>query len=104
VSGADPFSIEFLEDPHRVHDELREAGPVVWLSRYGIWAVARYKEVRDVLHDWRAFCSSRGVGMSDFAKEKPWRTPSLLLESDLPNTTGRTPFSVRSCLPPPSKS
>ena len=84
VSGADPFSIEFFEDPHRIHDELREAGPVVWLSRYGLWAVARYKEVRDVLHDWRTFCSSRGVGMSDFAKEEPWRPPSLLLESDPP--------------------
>lgn len=84
VSDADPFSIAFFEDPHRVHEELREAGPVVWLSRYGIWAVARYQEVRDVLHDWRTFCSSRGVGMSDFAKEKPWRAPSLLLESDPP--------------------
>lgn len=84
VSDADPYSIEFFEDPHRIHDDLREAGPVVWLSRYGIWAVARYKEVRDVLHDWRTFCSSRGVGMSDFAKEKPWRPPSLVLESDPP--------------------
>src|SRR4051812_39953213 len=46
VSDADPFSIEFFEDPHRIHNELREAGPAVWLSRYGIWAVARYKEVR----------------------------------------------------------
>jgi hypothetical protein len=35
ASDADPFSIEFFEDPHRIHDELREAGPVVWLSRYG---------------------------------------------------------------------
>ena len=85
VSDADPFSIEFFEDPHRVHGELREAGPIVWLSRYGIWAVARYKEVRDVLHDWRTFCSSRGVGMSDFAREEPWRTPSLVLESDPPH-------------------
>jgi cytochrome P450 len=84
VSDVDPFSIEFFEDPHRIHHELREAGPVVWLSRYGIWAVARFREVHDVLHDWRTFCSSRGVGMSDFAKEKPWRPPSLVLETDPP--------------------
>jgi len=80
----DPFSIEFFEDPHRIHDELREAGPVVWLSRYGCWAVARYAEVHAVLNNWRTFCSSRGVGMSDFAKEKPWRPPSLVLETDPP--------------------
>jgi 4-methoxybenzoate monooxygenase (O-demethylating) len=84
VSDADPFSIDFFEDPHRIHDELREAGPVVWLGRYGVWAVARYREVHDVLHDWQTFCSSRGVGVSDFAKEKPWRQPSLLLETDPP--------------------
>jgi hypothetical protein len=52
---------------------------VVWLSRYGLWAVARYQEVHAVLNDWRTFCSGRGVGMADFAKEKPWRPPSLVL-------------------------
>jgi cytochrome P450 len=84
ASDVDPFSIEFFEDPHRIHTELREAGPVVWLTRYGVWGVARYQEVHDVLHDWQTFCSSRGVGMSDFAKEKPWRPPSLVLETDPP--------------------
>ena len=33
------------------------------------------------------FCSSRGVGLSDFAKEKPWRPPSLILEADPPAHT-----------------
>src|SRR2546428_3026173 len=28
-----------------------------------------------------------GVGLSDFRKEKPWRTPSLLLEADPPAHT-----------------
>ena len=48
VSDADPFSNGFFEDPHRIHEELREAGPVVWLSRYGVYAVARYAEVHAV--------------------------------------------------------
>jgi cytochrome P450 len=76
--------MEFFEDPHRIHEELREAGPIVWLNRYGIFAIARYQEVHDVLNDWRTFCSSRGVGMSDFAKEEPWRPKSLVLETDPP--------------------
>jgi 4-methoxybenzoate monooxygenase (O-demethylating) len=84
TSDADPFSIEFFEDPFPVHEELREAGSVVWLTRYQIHAVARYQDVHAVLNDWRTFCSSRGVGMSDFAKEKPWRPPSLVLETDPP--------------------
>jgi cytochrome P450 len=40
--------------------------------------------VRDMLMDWGSFTSARGVGISDFAKEKPWRLPSLLLEADPP--------------------
>lgn len=87
VSDVDPFSVEFFEDPHRIHEELREAGPVVWLSRYGIYAVARHQEVQGVLNDWQTFCSSRGAGMSDFAKEEPWRPPSLILEQDPPKHT-----------------
>ena len=50
ASDVDPFSIEFFEDPFPVHESLREAGPVVWLSRYGVWAVARYQEVHAVLN------------------------------------------------------
>jgi hypothetical protein len=37
-----------------------------------------------MLLDWSSFTSARGVGLSDFAKEKPWRLPSLLLETDPP--------------------
>ncbi len=63
---------------------LREAGPVVWLGTYGAYAAARHAEVRQILSDHETFCSSRGVGLSDFAKEKPWRPPSLVLERDPP--------------------
>src|SRR6516225_1342986 len=80
----DPFCQEFFEDPFPAHEELRESGPVVHLSRYGVWAVARYDEVHRVLNDWQTFCSSRGAGLTDFAKEKPWRPPSLVLEVDPP--------------------
>ncbi|HVC63225.1 MAG TPA: cytochrome P450 [Acetobacteraceae bacterium] len=37
-----------------------------------------------MLLDWGSFTSARGVGLSDFAREKPWRLPSLLLETDPP--------------------
>ena len=84
ASGLDPFADEFLRDPFPGHEELREAGPVVWLERYGIWAMARHAEVQEALRDWETFCSSAGVGLSDFRKEKPWQPPSLLLEADPP--------------------
>ncbi|MGJ4958978.1 cytochrome P450 [Bradyrhizobium sp. HKCCYLRH2015] len=83
----DPFSYEFFDDPYPAHQEMREAGPVVHLDAWNVYGVARYAEVYAVLNDPQAFCSSRGVGLSDFAKEKPWRPPSLILEADPPAHT-----------------
>jgi cytochrome P450 len=80
----DPFCIAFFDDPYPAHAAMRDAGPVVYLPRYDIYAVARYDDVRAMLMDWDNYRSARGVGISDFAKEKPWRLPSLLLETDPP--------------------
>jgi cytochrome P450 len=87
IIHADPFTVENLTQPHALHQELREAGPVVYLDHYGIWAMARYEQVNAALKDWKAYSSASGVGLSDFRKEKPWRTPSLLLEADPPAHT-----------------
>ena len=84
VSTVDPFSHAFLHNPYPYHEELREAGPVVWLEQYGIWTMARHEQVRDALTDWQTYCSSAGVGLSDFRKEPPWRPPSIILEADPP--------------------
>jgi cytochrome P450 len=84
VSTIDPFSHAFLSDPYPHHEAMREAGPVVWLEQYGIWAMARHQEVRDGLTDWQTYCSGAGVGLSDFRKEPPWRPPSIILEADPP--------------------
>ncbi len=83
-SDIDPFSEAFFADPHRFHATLRDAGPAVRLSVYNIWAVAGYAEVHAMLHDWEIFSSARGVGIQDFAREKPFRLPSLVLETDPP--------------------
>jgi cytochrome P450 len=83
----DPFSIEFFADPFPTHEKLREAGPVIYLNKWGVYGVARYQQVHAVLNDPLTFCSSRGVGLSDFVKEKPWRPQSLILEADPPAHT-----------------
>jgi 4-methoxybenzoate monooxygenase (O-demethylating) len=84
TSNLDPFSTAYLADPHPAQEALREAGPVVRLTRYNVWAVARYEQVFAILNDWRTFSSARGAGLTDFKKEKPWRLPSLVLETDPP--------------------
>jgi 4-methoxybenzoate monooxygenase (O-demethylating) len=87
ISDIDPFSPEYIQNPYPFHEELREAGPIVWLRKYDVWCVPRYQEAQAVLQDWRTFCSGAGVGLANFKREKPWRTPSLLLEADPPNHT-----------------
>ena len=84
VSGLDPFSERFLRDPYPAHEELREAGSVVRLERYGIWGMARHEQVHAALNDPETYRSAAGVGLADFTKEKPFRPPSLLLEADPP--------------------
>jgi 4-methoxybenzoate monooxygenase (O-demethylating) len=91
VSSVDPFADDFLAAPYPFYAELREAGPVVWFERYGLWACARHAEVQATLSDWETFCSAAGVGIDDFRRTKPWRPPSLILEADPPlHTRSRT--------------
>ena len=84
ASDLDPFSHEVLENPLPMHEQLRNAGAVVYLTRYDTYAFARYEQVRSALVDWQDFQSGAGVGLSNFRYEEPWRPPSLLLEADPP--------------------
>ncbi|MEA2778739.1 MAG: hypothetical protein QOK29_283 [Rhodospirillaceae bacterium] len=90
----DPYSAEFILDPHEYLKEVLDAGPVVRLSRYDIWAAGRHADVLAILGDPKTFVSARGVGISDFKRETPWRKPSILLESDEPlHTRIRAPLN-----------
>lgn len=100
VSDLDPFGDDFLEDPYQAHRELREAGCAVWLERYRVWAMARHEQVDAALRDPETYCSDRGVGLADFAREEPWRPPSLLLEADPPPNTPVRGARSRRCSHP----
>lgn len=81
---ADPFGHTLLENPLPFHEELRESGRVAYLPKYDVYAMGRYADVHAALVDWQSFQSAAGVGLSNFRYEKPWRPPSLLLETDPP--------------------
>jgi 4-methoxybenzoate monooxygenase (O-demethylating) len=87
IADIDPFCVEFFADPYPHHAALRDAGRVVWLSRYSIAASARYQEVREALLDYKIFSSAHGVGLADFARHGRFRLPSLILEADPPTHT-----------------
>jgi len=80
----DPYDDAFIADPYPGYAAMRNAGAVFYMPKYACWGMARYKEVRSALLDWKTYCSGMGVGYTHFGKEKPWRPPSLLLETDPP--------------------
>ncbi|MCW0212451.1 MAG: cytochrome P450 [Pseudonocardia sp.] len=84
TTTVDPFSPEVLADPLPFQERLREAGPVVYLTSHGVHAFGRHEQVHAALTNWQGLQSGAGVGLSNFRLEKPWRPPSLLLESDPP--------------------
>ena len=95
----DPYSKEVLLNPEPFFSALREKGPFVYLNKYKMLAVGRYKETKEVFSDHKRFVSSRGVGIQDFKLEKPWRPPSLVLEVDPPEHTKNRRFLTRALSP-----
>lgn len=99
----DPYSDEVLTGPYEHYRLLRETGPLVWLQKYGVYASGRYETVMRVLTDPQVFCSSPGVGLTNFHTEKPWRKPSIILEVD-PREYSQTRKVFIRILPPPRPS
>jgi len=85
VWDVDPYDPAILADPVEYYAELRRRGPLVFIPRYAILACGRYEVTKEVFSDHQRFVSSRGVGLTDFSLETPWRPPSIILEVDPPD-------------------
>ncbi|MDN5917314.1 MAG: cytochrome P450 [Pseudonocardia sp.] len=64
-SQFDVYADDALLDPWPGYRELRDAGPVVHLDRYGMYAATRYDTVDHILRSPEAFPSGEGVMMND---------------------------------------
>lgn len=80
----DPYDATVQVDPIPYYTALRERGAFSYLPAYSMLVCGQYDVVREVFSDHERFVSSRGVGVQDFALEKPWRPPSIILEADPP--------------------
>lgn len=81
----DPYDPALLRAPAEYYRELRAHGPLVFIPRHGVCASGHIAVVEAVFRDWRRFSSARGVGLADFARDPPWRAPSIILEVDPPD-------------------
>ncbi|MDC0634262.1 cytochrome P450, partial [Planktomarina sp.] len=73
-----------LANPYTFFSGLHAKGAFTYLPQYSILACGGYEVTREVFSDHERFVSSRGVGLSDFQLEEPWRPPSIVLEVDPP--------------------
>ncbi|WP_156680716.1 cytochrome P450 [Sphingomonas profundi] len=80
----DPYDQAHAADPYPVWAAIREAAPVVYLTRYDTYATGRYDEVRAALDDWAHFSSTGGVGLTDITQPGALRPGSALVEVDPP--------------------
>ena len=83
----DPFDGNTRRDPYPAYERLRAAGPVVRLTKYDIWAVPRYAEIKAIFADHTNFSNAGGSGVVNYFKQTPWRPPSIILEVDPPMHT-----------------
>jgi cytochrome P450 len=63
-SDIDLYSDAALLDPFPLYKQLRDAGPAVWLSRYDMMVLSRYKDVTEAMRNWQLFTSAQGVMMN----------------------------------------
>ena len=82
VYKGDPFSMEALQDPHKIDGEVRELGPVVYIEKYDYYAITQFAELQKALRDWRRLSSSD----RPFYEPNPFRPQVLVLE-DPPSHT-----------------
>lgn len=64
VYREDIYTPEAIVDPYPHYARLREAGPVVWLSRHRLYALPRFAECKAVLRDDKTFVSGGGVALN----------------------------------------
>jgi cytochrome P450 len=66
----DLWSDEVLLDPYPSFREIRNLGPVVYMTSMSMHAVSRYDDVRAGLRDWRRLTSAEGQAFNSLINEK----------------------------------
>jgi len=67
VYEPDIYSDGAIVDPYPQYTRLRQLGPVVWLPKQRVYALARFAECKAVLRDDDTFVSGQGVALNAIA-------------------------------------
>jgi len=84
VVSIDPYSDASTSDHIAAHDELREAGEVVYLEKYGVYATGRFDIVDHIFREWQTFEVGSGIGLVNIKKGPDPQEALGILEADPP--------------------
>lgn len=79
----EPFDPAFLADPYPTYRRLRDEAPVAWNPRLGVYALSRFADVWDAVHDTATFSSASGISILTSSPAQP----PQMIETDPPEHT-----------------
>lgn len=63
AASYDPFAPEVLENPYPYYTAIRSLAPCLFVEKYRVYFVSRYRDADAVLRNWQTFSSYRGAGL-----------------------------------------
>ncbi|MGV0802396.1 cytochrome P450, partial [Mycolicibacterium elephantis] len=79
----DPFDFAIDDDPYPVWKRMREEAPLYYNEKYNFFALSRYDDVAQGLHDWDTYRSGRGTTL-DVIMSGVEVPPGVILFEDPP--------------------
>ncbi|MBI3784707.1 MAG: cytochrome P450 [Deltaproteobacteria bacterium] len=67
----DPYAYEIHDDPYSVYKRLRDEAPAYHNRERGFWALSRFQDIYDAMHDWQTYSSHGGVALEGSGKAPP---------------------------------
>ncbi|KUI19561.1 cytochrome [Mycobacterium sp. GA-1285] len=59
----DPFDFDIDDDPYPIWKRMRDEAPLYYNEKYNFYALSRYDDVAQGLHDWDTYRSGKGTTM-----------------------------------------
>ncbi len=79
----DPFDFAIDDDPYPVWKRMRDEAPLYYNEKYNFYALSRYDDVAQGLHDWDTYRSGKGTTM-DIIMSGVEVPPGVILFEDPP--------------------
>lgn len=68
----DPRSFEFHKNPWAIYQDLHDQAPAFWNEKHQFWALSRFEDVKNALHDWETYSNEGGVVIGEGSFFKPF--------------------------------